>query len=382
MLESGAKPAALGGRAFVLDCAILSLLSMLGRMWDDALWIHFTRGRFVRQARVGLGDLREEHLSRQGFAGPVAMLYRTDGPNEVVRVEGDYRPRQIDSADVVASDASDPRGGWQNLLANDDVAVAISRRREAMPYRYRNMDGDLLYFVHRGRGIFATEFGPIAYEPGDYVFLPKATTFRHLPDAGDRLLLVVESPQPIRLCEHEQVGRHTPIDPTMLEVPDVADYGWPTQDEYEVRLKHAGGHSSIFYRNDPMKVVGWKGDLFPFKLNVETSCRSCRTASISRRRPGSTFEAPGFVVVSFVPQIAVADLDAEELPCYHRNIDMDEVMLSHADDDPSGRRPGFPHTPQGILHGANEASRAEFQARRKPGMRRTGTRSASTPTAR
>jgi hypothetical protein len=69
-------------------------------------WIHFTRGRFVRQARVGLGDLREEHLSRQGFAGPVAMLYRTDGPNEVVRFEGDYRPRQIDSADVVA-DASD-----------------------------------------------------------------------------------------------------------------------------------------------------------------------------------------------------------------------------------------------------------------------------------
>ena len=57
-------------------------------------WIHFTRGRFVRQARVGLGDLREEHLSRRGFAGPVAMLYRIDGPNEVVRFEGDYRPRQ------------------------------------------------------------------------------------------------------------------------------------------------------------------------------------------------------------------------------------------------------------------------------------------------
>src|SRR5438045_9665054 len=53
---------------------------------------------------------------------------------------------------------------------------------------------------------------------------------------------------------------------------------------------------------------------------------------------------------------------------------MDEVMLSHADEDPSGRRPGsFRHTPQGILHGANEAYRAEFQARRKPGMRRTST---------
>jgi homogentisate 1,2-dioxygenase len=87
-----------------------------------------------------------------------------------------------------------------------------------------------------------------------------------------------------------------------------------------------------------------------------------------------TFEAPGFVVLSIVPQIAVADLEAEELPSYHRNIDMDEVMLSHADEDPGGRRPGsFRHTPQGILHGANEAYRAEFQARRKPGMRRTST---------
>ena len=67
-------------------------------------------------------------------------------------------------------------------------------------------------------------------------------------------------------------------------------------------------------------------------------------------------------------------LEAEELPSYHRNIDMDEVMLSHADEDPSGRQPGsFRHTPQGILHGANEAYRAEFQARRKPGMRRTST---------
>src|SRR6202140_3768072 len=122
-------------------------------------WIHFTRGRFVRQARVGLGELREEHLSRQGFAGPVAMIYRTEGPNEVVRVEGEYRRREIDSADVVASDTGNPRGSWQVLLSNDDVSVGISRRREAMPYRFRNLDGDLLYFVHRGAGTFATEFG-------------------------------------------------------------------------------------------------------------------------------------------------------------------------------------------------------------------------------
>ena len=171
-----------------------------------------------------------------------------------------------------------------------------------------------------------------------------------MPEAGDSLLLVVESPQPIRLCEHEQVGGHTPIDPTMLEVPDVADYGWPKQDEYEVRLKHAGGHSSIFYKNDPMKVVGWKGDLFPFKLNVRNILPIMSDRIHVPPSSWVTFEAPGFVVLSIVPMLAVTDLEAEELPSYHRNIDMDEVMLSHADEDPGGRRPGsFRHTPQGIL---------------------------------
>jgi homogentisate 1,2-dioxygenase len=337
-------------------------------------WIHLTRGRFVRQARVGLGELREEHLSRDGFAGPVAMLYRTDGPNEIVRFEGDYRPRQVDSADVVATDASDPRGGSLTLLANEDVAVAISRRRMAMPYCYRDVTGDLLYFVHRGRGVFATEFGPLAYEPGDWVLLPKGTTFRQLPEPGDSLLMVVESPQPLRLAEHENVGRHTPVDPTMLEVPDPVDYGRPKEDEYEVRLRHSSGHSSVFYKNDPLRVVGWKGDLFPYKLNVRNILPIGSDRIHVPPSAWVTFEAPGFVVLSIVPMGAVTDLEAEELPSYHRNIDMDEVMLSHADEDPQGRRPGsFRHTPQGILHGAPEAYRAEFEARRKPGMRRTGT---------
>jgi homogentisate 1,2-dioxygenase len=209
-----------------------------------------------------------------------------------------------------------------------------------MSYCYRNIDGDVLYFGHRGTGVFATEFGPLRYEPGDYVLLPKGTTFRLMPDDAESLLLVVEAPQPIQLSEHEQVGRQTPVDPTVLQMPDVAGCGWPKQEEWELRIKHAGAHTSIFYRNNPMNFVGWKGDLFPFKLNV----RDIRPIMSDRIHlaPSSwvTFEASGVVVLSFLPQIAVADLNAEELPSYHRNIDMGEVMLTHADNDPKGRRLG------------------------------------------
>ena len=66
-----------------------------------------------------------------------------------------------------------------------------------------------------------------------------------------------------------------------------------------------------------------------------------------------------------------ADLDAEELPSYHRNVDNDESVFVHHDEGGPGKPGRLVHTPQGILHGADEAARAAFQKRRVPGMRRT-----------
>ncbi len=335
-------------------------------------WIHQSRGRHVRQARVGLGDLREEHISRQGFFGPVAMIYREHGPNEIVRVEGTLLPRRVaDTTRVEPTDQTDPRGAPEVMLSNADVSVSISRRTAAMPYAYRDLDGDLLYFVHQGTGMFATEFGRLTYEPGDYVLIPKGITFSVRPDQGAGLMLVVESPAPLSLTEHKQVGRHMPVDPTVLGLPELCDYGFPPADEYELRVRHGGEHSSIFYRNNPLVSVGWKGDLFPFRLNIRDIIPISSDRIHVAPSAWCTFQGEGFLVITFVPQIAVADLNAEELPSYHRNVDNDESVFVHHDEG-SSRKPGtLSHVPQGILHGADEAARAAFQKKRVPGMRRT-----------
>jgi len=240
-----------------------------------------------------------------------------------------------------------------------------------MPFAYRNTDADLLYFVHQGTGSFDTEFGRVAYEPGDYVLIPKGVTFRHAPAVGDSHLLVIESPAPLSLTEHKQTGRHMPVDPTVLTLPELCDYGIPPAAEYELRVKHGGAHSSIFYRNSLLQSVGWKGDLFPYKLNIRDIIPMSSDRIHIAPSAWATFEANGFMVVTFVPQVAVADLNAEELPSYHRNVDYDESVFVHHDEFDS-RPPGMlSHTPQGILHGANEAARAAFQKKRAPGMRRT-----------
>src|SRR5271166_2090604 len=230
-------------------------------------------------------------------------LPRARSPNEVVRVEGSLHPRRVaDTARVEPSDLSDPRGMPEVMLSNADVSVAVSRRTAAMPYAYRNTDGDLLYFVHKGTGQFATEFGRLVYEPGDYVLIPKGITFSVMPDAGDSQMLVVESPAPLSLTEHQQVGRHMPVDPTVLVLPELHDQHWPQRDEWELRVKHGGTHSSIFYRNNPLVSVGWKGDLFPYKLNIRDIIPISSDRIHVAPSAWCTFQATGFVVITFVPQ--------------------------------------------------------------------------------
>ena len=331
-------------------------------------WIHLARGRYVRQARVGLGELREELFGRQGFSGPTATLYHSRAPGTVLRIEGRLKPRQLATEKLAASDGPDGRGLPTRLLVNSDVAVSFVRRSRPMPYAYRDGDSDLLYFIHQGRGRIATEFGPIDYEPGDYIYLPKGTVFREMPEAGVTVALVVEAAGPIDFADHAIAGRHFPFDPELITVPSIEAYDWPRQNEWELCIKARGELTSVFYAESPFDVVGWKGDLFPFKINI----RDIHVLSTERQHlaPSSwaTFEAPGLVVVTFLPQPAVQDLNAEELPSNHRNIDCDEAIFVHADNI---RQPGtMIHSPQGILHGPPDDYRRKFNAARVPGMRR------------
>ena len=60
------------------------------------------------------------------------------------------------------------------LTGDDQIRLYVSRRSQPMPFYYRNADGDELMFVHRGRGTIQTDFGPLEFEPGDYLVLPRA----------------------------------------------------------------------------------------------------------------------------------------------------------------------------------------------------------------
>src|ERR1700733_15074055 len=132
------------------------------------------KGRVARQAHVGVpeGMFEEEH-GRKGFFGRSSELYHLYPPTAWSRIEGPLRPRCFDAAKAPAHDYSDPAAGPLSLIENDEAAVLISRRSEPMPYFFRYADGDEIYFIHRGRGVCETDYGPLEFEPGDYLHLPK-----------------------------------------------------------------------------------------------------------------------------------------------------------------------------------------------------------------
>ena len=46
-----------------------------------------------------------------------------------------------------------------------------------MDYFFRNGEGDEVYFVHEGSGTLHTTFGDLPYKEGDYVVIPRGTTY-------------------------------------------------------------------------------------------------------------------------------------------------------------------------------------------------------------
>ena len=327
------------------------------------------KGSAPNQAHVGVPEgLHEEEHGRQGFSGAASHLYRRHPPTAWVRIDGPLRPRAFSCAALPAPDYTSPGGAPAEILRSPDAAVFLSRRAESMHYFVRNADGDELYFVHAGRGRFETDYGDLSYEPGDYVLIPKGTTYRVLPQTGPSLFLIVETPAPLKLPDRGLLGHHALFDLGVVSAPDLPDGSHGEQDgrEWEVRIKREGRYTSVVYPFYPMDVVGWKGDLWVAKLNV----RDFRPVSSARYHlPPSvhaTFQSDGAIISTFAPRPLESDPRSLRVPFYHRNMDYDEVLFYHEGNffSRSGIQAGMMTLhPQGIHHGpqpqAVEASRAK-----------------------
>lgn len=317
--------------------------------------MHWSRGTVTRQAHVDLppGTVEEEY-ARRGFFGRTSHLYRTSPPVEWTSIDGDCRPHALCATEAPGLRDDDWLQGRVPLLTNADATISTARLATPMAYFTRNADADEILFVHAGAGTLETDFGPLKYERGDYLVIPRGTAHRLAPTAPSSFL-AIESTDEVALPDKGLLGQHALFDPAVIEVPTPDAPSTPRPGTYELKIKRCGKLTTVTYPFHPLDVVGWRGDLTVWRLNV----RDIRPIMSERYHlPPSahaTFIMPNVVVCTFLPRgLETGDPGALRVPFYHSNIDYDEVLFYHDGDffSRAGIRPGMmTFHPQGIHHG-------------------------------
>lgn len=322
------------------------------------------------------GLYREEVMGLEGFSGIQSLLYHHFLPPRVLRVEdcgalvpqyvefGAVRHRAFTTLDVSA--AGDPVSARRTLMGNADVTLGVSRPTAPMTYFYRNAQAYEVWFVHEGRGVLQSQFGSLAFEPGDYLVIPFGTTWQMDIAPGDARFFVIEAPSQIEppkryRNEYGQLLEHAPYCERDIRVPEVLE-AHTERGEFEVRVKARDRLSKHILDHHPFDVVGWDGYLYPWAFNIRDF--EPITGRVHQPPPvHQTFEGWNFVVCSFVPRLFDYHPQGIPAPYNHSNVNSDEVIY-YCDGNFMSRKgihkyditlhpSGLPHGPQ---PGATEAS--------------------------
>jgi homogentisate 1,2-dioxygenase len=264
--------------------------------------------------------------------------------------------RHLRTWDVPA--AGDAVTGRQLLMWNNDVEISLARPTETMDYFFRNGEGDEVIFVHEGSGTLESIFGELPYKPGDYIVVPRGTTYRFAPE-GEQRYLVFETPGLITIPkryrnEHGQLMEHAPYYHRDIHPPTEL-HTHRDRGEFTLKVRVRDGYQTYVVDYHPFDVVGWDGYVYPWTFSIHDF--EPITGRIHMPPPShQTFQGPNFVICSFCPRKLDFDPQAIPIPYHHSNLQSEE-MIYYVDGNFSSRKgievgsitlhpSGLPHGPQ------------------------------------
>jgi len=294
----------------------------------------FFQGLFTKQAHKGIPDgAYEEEQGLKGFFGPVSHLIKAKPSTRWTKIEGPLKPRMYDLVKM------NEKEGWQRMLHNQHLSVYwswVDAKPETRKMGFRDGDGDLLYFCHKGAGEVWTEYGLLTYRKGEYINIPKCLTHSIVPSERSLFLVIENRSSHYEEPERGLVGRHAIYDPAGLGKPDLELQNQRVKelggDVREITIKRLDETTRFEYDAHYYDTLGWKGDLYPFTLHTSNMMPLMSHRAHLPPSAHTTFVARDFVVCTFLPRPLEKDADALKVPFYHQNIDYDEVLFYHEGD--------------------------------------------------
>jgi len=200
-------------------------------------------------------------------------------------------------------------------------------------------------------------FGRLDFGYGDYIFLPRGTTYQMNFESDEARFLFADSTGPIDfpkryLSEMGQFMENSPFCERDFRLPSEQLF-FPEEGEFEVRIKKGGRFHHYTFDHHPCDVVGWDGYLYPWIFNIKDF--EPITGRIHQPPPvHQTFRGHNYVVCSFCPRKFDYHPESIPAPYNHSNVDSDEMIYYVEGDFMSREGIGYADItlhPGGIPHG-------------------------------
>lgn len=282
----------------------------------------------------------EELFSTHGFSNVFSLIYRLYPPT-LIKETGEPFSREPKIAHQRFLKHHSFRGfkiepeddyikSKKAVLVNNDLHIALAAPRKSITdYFLKNADADEMIFVHEGSGKLKSLYGEIDFAYGDYLMIPRGTTFQLEFNTENNRLFIVESFSAIEIPrryrnEYGQLEEHAPYGERDIRKPQ----NLKTHDEkgdFKVMIKKQGIVYPFIYGSHPFDAIGWDGNCYPWAFSIHDF--EPITGRVHLPPPvHQTFEAHNFVVCSFVPRMFDYHPLSIPAPYNHSNIDSDEVL--------------------------------------------------------
>ena len=286
------------------------------------------------------GLFQEELFGTAGFAGMSSLIYHLYPPTVVSEVKQvkDLTPKISVQKNMKAlsfkgfslKPVDDYLESRKTIFVNNDLHIGLAAPKSfSKDYFYRNSDADEMLFIHVGSGTLKTMYGNLDFAYGDYLIIPRGTTYTIDFDTEENRILYIESFSPILSPNRYrnnfgQFLEHAPFCERDFRLPK----NLKTHDEkgtFKIMSKKQGLLWEYTHQNHPFDVVGWDGFNYPYAFSIHDF--EPITGRIHMPPPiHQQWEAAGFVVCSFVPRMYDYHPDAIPAPYHHSNIDSEEIL--------------------------------------------------------
>ncbi len=286
------------------------------------------------------GLYQEELFGTAGFAGMSSIIYHLYPPTVVSEIKQvkDLSPKIAVQKNMKALSfkgfSLDPVDDYlesrKTIFVNNDLHIGLAAPKSfSKDYFYRNSDADEMLFIHVGSGTLKTMYGNLDFKYGDYLIIPRGTTYQIDFESKENRILYIESFSPILSPNRYrnnfgQFLEHSPFCERDFRLPkDLKTYD--EKGEFKVLSKKQGLLWEYTHKNHPFDVVGWDGFNYPYAFSIHDF--EPITGRIHMPPPiHQQWEAAGFVVCSFVPRMYDYHPNAIPAPYHHSNIDSEEIL--------------------------------------------------------